>query len=176
MQAFLAEALAAQGFRPSAILPDDRGAPVHVGVLKNGDEADAIKVVFVVSQFDAFTPLAITDLDAGKVADPLLAAIAQSRGPDSWAIGRVYDVVGSDYLAARDVTGLLLLAPETANLFLDLTETMTLAGQAFALRLAIYLKGDETRAARADLVALLDEFDATGRDIFLLEAPAPEGA
>lgn len=151
------------------VRPGDPTSPVQVGGLSTPEmEGEVLRCLYVVSDFSNFAPMVFTNCEELAVSSSLLALLATVGSGPAPAVGTTYDLVGSDALQEKGIAGLVLLKASTLGVFAGWEDVIEVGGEVYELRLVVYLDAEEVAGSRRDFSALLDTFQETDRDIFLI--------
>jgi len=155
-------------FDPASLSPrplDDPSAATHVGWLRTRD--GAVRVLFATSGQSDYVPMALVTCEDTEAAISL--GLTQEFVGDRPAppVGTVFDLVGAETFGKMGVTGLLLLKPGMLSALSAFEDGIANGGETFAPRLGVYLNASDVATARADLPALMDRFNQSGRSVVL---------
>lgn len=147
---------------------DDPASHMHVGRIRTrGGEPGVMRVLFAVSEFCNFVPLAFTTCEDTEVALSLVTAIGFVGNGPVPPVGATFDLTDARTLSEMGVVGCMLLKPQMLDSLSGFEDGIANGDEVFDPRLMIYLNAADLAAALAEFPALLNRFDASGQSVFL---------
>lgn len=143
------------------------GLPFYIGKMdfEDSDDEDPLYVMFGVAEKAVIIPIIMTDGDPEEIGLTILNILTES------AKGIVFDTLhtirltDSDYLAKKNVYGLIFLLPSTLDYFSEVEDCIFEAEEHRKILMMTFISKEEYDIAIQDRMKLLDYFEEIDRDL-----------